>query len=121
MDAKANEISEKMLLFASYVVKFLNTLEKSNAGKHISLQLFRSATSVGANYHEARHAESKKDFVHKLSISLKECSEAVYWLRLIKVSDIIENENVDKALDLGLELVAIMTSSVKTTKENMRS
>lgn len=119
MDKFANDISEKALIYAACILKFLNDLEKTSSGKHISLQLFRSATSVGANYEEARNAESRRDFVHKLQISLKECGESVYWLRLIKVSNIIQNENVETALKHGLELLSILTSSVKTTKSNM--
>ena len=88
---------------------------KDPTARHVVQQLVRAATGGGANYEEARAAESRADFIHKLSVATKETREALYWLRLVEravwsdgpVRDLIREAN---------ELVAILTSSVKTAK-----
>ena len=75
MESKANELSDRFLDFAASVYKNINKLNDNQLNKHILIQLFRSSTSIGANYEEARGAESRADFAHKLRISLKEARE----------------------------------------------
>jgi four helix bundle protein len=78
-------------------------------------QLVRSATGGGSNYEEARGAESRADFIHKVSIAIKELRESLYWLRLVDLSELSE-QPTDQLIGEANELVAILTSSVKTAK-----
>tara|TARA_B100000508_G_scaffold85763_1_gene66706 strand:- start:11005 stop:11355 length:351 start_codon:yes stop_codon:yes gene_type:complete len=83
----------------------------------ISKQLLRSGTSIGANIFEANYAFSKKDFVHKLTISRKEANESIYWLKLLKHSKFLEELEVDKLLKQCDEIMRILTSSIKTSRK----
>jgi four helix bundle protein len=83
----------------------------------ISKQLLKAGTSIGANVNEAISAESKRDFVHKLSVALKEARETAYWLRLLKDGLFIENENIKQVNDLCSELIRILSSIILTTKQ----
>ena len=85
----------------------------------MSKQMFRSGTSIGANIHEGIQAQSKADFVSKLSIALKEASETSYWLVVLNRADFL-----DEKLYLSLkadvdEIIRILVASIKTTKKNM--
>jgi len=84
----------------------------------LSKQFLRSITSIGANVHEAYEAESKKDFIHKLSISLKEVKEADYWIRLIKATNLvnIDSEELNKKLK---SVTGLLISTIKTSKKNI--
>jgi four helix bundle protein len=86
------------------------------AGKHVSRQLVRAATSGGANYEEARGAESRADFVHKLGIANKELREALYWLRLTQEAALVEDGELEALVREASELVAILTASIRTSK-----
>jgi four helix bundle protein len=82
----------------------------------LSKQLLRSGTSIGANIREAEHAESKADFIHKMSIALKEANESTYWIELLFKSDYI-NENQFNNLNNDLiEILKLLTSIIKTSK-----
>ena len=114
---KGNDMSDRFLAFGAGVLLMMKEIPKSPAARHVVQQLVRAATSGGANYEEARAAESRSDFIHKLSIAAKETREALYWLRLIDqalyagvaVTDLIEEAN---------QLVAILTASIRTAKRN---
>lgn len=82
----------------------------------LSKQLLRSGTSIGANVHEAVASESKKDFIHKLAISLKESRETLYWLNLLKDSNYISFDEFDILRSLCEEIVRILNSIILTTK-----
>jgi four helix bundle protein len=84
----------------------------------ISKQLIRSGTSIGANVEEAIAGQSKKDFLSKLSISLKEARETHYWLRLLKESE-LTNLDIDTYLNASFELISILSAIVKTTKRKL--
>ena len=77
------ELEERTKVFAVSVFKLLDALPKKNSTRIISYQLGKSASSIGANYHEANRAESRDDFVHKCRIALKEASETCYWLDVL--------------------------------------
>lgn len=79
---KGDDLAERMLDYAVRVMRLIEALPRSHTGKHVASQLLRAATSAGANYEEARGAESKADFIHKTAISWKEVRESHYWLRL---------------------------------------
>jgi four helix bundle protein len=85
----------------------------------LSKQLLRSGTAIGALIREAEHAESSKDFLHKMSISLKEANETLYWIQLLLDSSIIEISFYNSIFPKAEELVKILVSIVKTTKSKL--
>ena len=115
--AKGDDIQERLIDFAVNIIQLATKLPKSSARKHISGQILRSGTSPAANYAEARSAESSKDFIHKLKISLKELNETAVWLQIIMRSKMVPNEecmDLQKECD---ELCRIISSSVRTSKK----
>ena len=80
---KGDNIAARLVALAVAVVKVVEALPDTLAGRHVAGQLLRSCTSPGANYEEARGAESRRDFLHKLGIALKELQETRYWLRVV--------------------------------------
>lgn len=115
---KENVIQTKSFQFS---LKIIELFRKLQAGREyiISKQLIRSGTSIGANVEEAIAGQSKKDFLSKLSISLKEARETHYWLRLLKESE-LTNLNVDAYLDASFELISILSAIVKTTRQKLQ-
>jgi len=85
----------------------------------LSKQFMRSCASDGANIREAINAQSKKDFIHKLSISQKECDESLYWLELMKDSGFISIEQFNFFHQNGCELLKMLKSSIITAKKNL--
>lgn len=86
----------------------------------IADQLKRSCTSIGANIGEAIYAESKRDFIHKLHISIKECSESIFWIRTIKDNKIIEDEIIIKRLyNNCFSIKRLLFATIKTTKKTL--
>ena len=85
----------------------------------LSRQLLRSGTSVGANVREANNAESRRDFIHKLSISLKECSEVIYWLELLERTKYLTETQTKKAKSQAYIIARLLHSSLKTAKSNL--
>ncbi len=79
---KGDDLAARLVAYAVQVITVVESLPATATGRHIADQLLRSATSAGANYEEARGAESKRDFIHKLGVSLKEIHESRYWLRV---------------------------------------
>lgn len=113
---KGENISIRLRQFSVQVVRLSQTFPKGVASKHIVQQLVRAATGGGSNYEEARGAESRADFVHKVAVANKEMREALYWLRLAKDAELVANTNVDPLVREADELVAILTSSIRTAK-----
>ncbi|MFA7681718.1 MAG: four helix bundle protein [Candidatus Peribacteraceae bacterium] len=110
-------VQEKSFDFASKIVNFCNYLIKQRKEYIISKQLLKSGTSIGANIEEAQFAESKKDFIHKMHISLKEAFETRYWIRLIiRNGSYKQNIAQDLLKDVN-ELIALLTAIVKTSKK----
>jgi four helix bundle protein len=83
-------------------------------------QLFRSGTAVGALVSEAVYAQSPADFINKLSVSLKECNESIYWLRLLRDTNYITESEHDSMEKDCREVLALLISSIKTTKNNIK-
>ncbi len=109
-------LKTKSFDFAVRIIKLYKYLNKTHNEYELSQQLIRSGTSIGALIREAEHAESRKDFVHKLNIGLKEANESVYWLQLIHATDYINKRMFDSLIKDALELLKMLISSVKTTK-----
>lgn len=101
-------------------VKIVQLHEQLSEEKHFVLgkQLLRSGTSVGANINEALSAYSKKDFVHKLTISLKEAYESEYWIKLIDAAGITKDINYQTYLKDAVELQKILTAIINTSRRN---
>ncbi len=98
------------------MVNLYKFLKKEQGEFILSHQLNRSGTSIGAIIREAEHAESTKDFIHKLSVGLKEANESKYWLDLLVATDLITNKMYDSLNKDCEELLKLLISSVKTTK-----
>lgn len=116
---KENVIKIKSYAFALRVVRLYKFLCEEKREFVLSKQLLRSATSVGANVEEADAGQSKRDFVAKLQISLKESKECHYWLRLLKDADYIDNQTFDSLMSDCNEVIIILTSILKTAKNNL--
>lgn len=108
---------DKSLDFATQIVLFYEEFSKTRKDTTIAKQLLRSATSVGANINEAVYGNSKADFISKLHISLKETGESIYWLTLLKKTNLIEY-NFDELLSLAEEIKRMLIASLNTAKEN---
>ena len=115
------DLDERLLEYAVRVIRLVDALPKTLVGRHVAGQVLRSATSVGANYEEARGAESKEDFVHKLQIALKELRESNYWLRLILKSQMLPRERLADILDESNQLRAMLSKAVATAKGKGKS
>ncbi|MFB9109111.1 four helix bundle protein [Flavobacterium gyeonganense] len=112
---KKNIIKEKSFAFAIDIVNLYKVLSEKKEFV-LSRQVLRSGTSIGANVRESEHAQSKADFIHKLSISLKEANETEYWLDLLyetKYLSDVEFQNIKPKI---IELLRLLTSIIKTSK-----
>ncbi|MBR6998134.1 MAG: four helix bundle protein, partial [Prevotella sp.] len=94
-------------------------LDKEEKGKHIVDQMMRSGMSIGANYSEAECAISDNDFLAKLYISLKECNETLYWLRLLRKVNDLEETHFHSIFADGEEIKRLLVSIIKTKRKNM--
>ncbi len=116
---KNDFLKDKSLDFAVRVVKTAQLLTEKKEFV-LSKQLLRSGTAVGALIREAKFAESKADFSHKLSVALKEANETIYWLELLYRSDYLPQEDYSQ-LDADCnELKAMLINSIKTVKSNLK-
>ena len=117
---KENILKIKSFEFAVRTVNLCKYLKKQHNEYILSLQILRSGTAVGALVREAEHAESMKDFIHKLNIGLKEANESKYWLDLLVASDFITKEMFHSLNKDCEELLKILTASVKTSKSKLK-
>lgn len=113
---KGDDIARRLLRFAVCVLELVRTLRRDSVGRHVGRQLTRSSTAGGANYEEARSAESRGDFAHKVSIAAKELRESLYWLNLISEANLTPNKPPNELGREASELVAILTASAKTAR-----
>jgi four helix bundle protein len=107
---------ERLLKFSVRIILMANKLPKTPAGFAIANQIIRSGTSVGANVEEAQDASSTKDFIQKLSISLREAKETRYWLKVVIEAKLLDNSGVEKELNECEQLIAMLISSIKSSK-----
>ena len=114
-----NPILEKSFKFAIRIIRFYKL--KLSSDYHLNSlfkQLLRSGTSIGANVSEAQSAFTKKDFINKLGISLKESRETEYWLRLLKESEVISLKEFNSLFSDCEEISKLLTSIIKSSKSN---
>ena len=115
---KASTALRKSKAFAVRIIELTRFLQEEKHEKVLSQQILRSGTSIGANARERKNAQSKADFVNKLSIALKEADETQYWLEILYESKIIEQKQFNLLNEELKEIIAIITSSIKTVKNN---
>ena len=113
-------LEDRLIDFSVLIIKVANYLEKSYTGNHLSGQIIRSGTSPALNYGEAQSAESKKDFIHKMGICLKELRETFVCLKIIEKATLSSNNDIIiNAKSEVNELISIFVSSIKTAKTNL--
>lgn len=115
-DSKLRDLSTDFSVDIINLVKLL----KSNHESVIANQIGRSATSIGANIYEAHYAQGKKDFVSKLEIALKEASETGYWLKILRKTDYIDEQQYNILSNKCAKLRVMLISSCKTAKEDKK-
>ena len=119
MSKSKYDLEERYLEYSVKIIKIVEQLPTTRVGNHVAGQLLRSGTSPYPNHGEAQAAESPKDFIHKLRISLKELRETKRWLRLIQRIPLVEqSRRLDDILQETEELIRIFVSSIKTAKSN---
>ena len=111
-----NLIESKSFDFALRIVKLCTYLQTEKKEYVLSKQLLRSGTSIGANIVEAQQAQSRPDFISKMSISLKEAAETNYWLRLLHASNFLTEKEYDSIYPDCKELEKLLTSIVKSSR-----
>ena len=116
---KRNVLMEKVTAFSVRIVKAEQYLRLTKHEMVMSKQVLRSGTSIGANCTEAQNAQSKPDFVHKLSIALKEADETKFWLRLLREGGFITKEMFDSMMTDVSEICALLVTIIKTTKDRI--
>jgi len=116
-----DELLERLINFAARVGKVVDALPDTRMGRHVGGQLVRSATSPAPNYEEGCAAESRADFVHKLSICLKELRESRTWIRLIVKTEMLPEHRLGELLDECNQLCNIIAQSIVTAKEHRKS
>ena len=109
-------IQNKSFRFAVRIVNLCKMLRNERQEYVLSKQLLRSGTSIGANISEAQHAQSRADFLSKLSIALKETSETKYWLRLLEATGYLKSAEFESIMSDCVEIEKILVTSVKSIK-----
>lgn len=113
-----DELSDRLIVFAARIGKVVDAFSDTRLGRHIAGQLVRCGTSPAPNYEEARSSESRADFIHKVSIALKELRESGCWLRLIIKVELLPEHRLVELLDECQQLSKIFAQSVVTAKAN---
>ena len=116
---ESNNVKRKSLLFAKRIVCASKHLRDAKGEYILSKQLVRSGTSIGANVAEAQFGSSRKDFLNKLYIALKECAETLYWLELLYLCDYFTEVEFNSLHEDCMELRKMLSAITKTTKEGL--
>lgn len=112
-------LRDKSYAFAISVVELSRVLQNDKNEFVLSKQILRSGTSIGALVREAEFAQSKADFIHKMSIALKEANETDYWLCLLKDTNYLKLSKFENLNSVCKELIAMLVSTVKTSKKEL--
>jgi len=119
-EAFPKQLEERFIDFGARVGKVVDALPDTRLGRHIAGQLVRSGTSPAPNYAEACGAESRRDFVHKLNICLKELRESRCWLKLILRAQLLPEKKLRSICDECEQLISIVVKSLVTAKSNAK-
>ena len=110
------ELEDRLIEFAVRIISVIEALPNTKAGNHIASQLVRSGTSAAPNYGEAQSAESRRDFLHKMKVALKELRETLIWLKIIERKKLFESAKTADIVTECDELISIFVTSVKTAE-----
>ncbi len=117
MGTKPRDIEQRTFAFAARVVKVVNAMPRSVAGGVIARQIMRAGTSVGANVEEAQGSQSRKDVARRMNIARAEAREVLYWLRLVKETELLPAQRLEELINEADELVRILTAIVKRARK----
>ena len=117
---KENVLKAKSYLFGIRIVKLSQYLQIEKKEFVLSKQILRSGTAIGALIREAEYGQSKIDFIHKLTISLKEANETEYWINILKDTNYIDIKLLESLLDDCKQLLKLLITSIKTAKNNVQ-
>ena len=115
---RADDLEQRLIQFAIDIVKLTGQLPQNFQAKHVAGQLLRSGTAAAPNYGEARAAESRADFIHKLKIALKELNESAIWLRIVEGSFVVDRDILGQLVAENTELCKILVASIQTARRN---
>src|SRR6478672_6819356 len=114
------DLEDRLLEFSARIIRLVDALPNTKAANHLAGQLLRCGTSPYGNHGEVEAAESRKDFIHKLKVCLKELKETRRWLRLVKKSKMLSEKNMVLILAESEELIRIFFASVRTAEKNSK-
>ena len=112
-----SDIAARFLDLAARTFYVAKSFPRDATGRHVALQVIRSVTGGGANYEEARAAESRPDFIHKVGVAAKEVRETIYWLRFVHATK-LTREPIGHLIREAIELAAILAASIRTARRN---
>jgi four helix bundle protein len=115
-ESRAGALEERLVDFAVGIIPIANQLSDSFAGRHLAGQIIRSGTSAAPNYAEARSAESRADFIHKLRIAIKELNETAVWLQIITKAKLLPGTDLNSLTQECGELRRIIGASLRTAR-----
>ena len=118
---RADDLEQRLVRFAIDIVTLIGQLPHNFQAKHIASQLLRSGMAAAPNYGEARAAESRADFIHKLKIALKELNETAIWLRIIQGSFAVDADYLTRLVAENTELCKILVASIQTARRNNKA
>lgn len=121
MNENPNPLKDKSFQFALRIVSLYKFFSEEKKEYVLSKQLLRSGTSIGANIREAQNAQSKADFIHKLSISQKECDETMYWIELLFQSGYLTEKEFNSIHPEAQELLKMLRSAIITNKQKIHN
>ena len=117
--SKADQLEERLITFAAAILSLSSKLPRTPQGRHVCSQILRSGTASAANYGEARGAESRADFIHKLRIVFKELNETTIWLEVIARSSMLPPDATVPVVAENRELCRVIAASIKTARASM--
>lgn len=120
MSRKKYDLQERLIVFSVMMLGIVDKLPKTVIGVHFAKQLVKSGTSPAFHHAEAQSAESRRDFIHKLKIVLKELRETFVNLQILKQAEVLEHSEFSVLLKENDELISIFVSSIKTARSNLR-
>lgn len=114
------DLENRLIVYAVLIINLAESLPRTNAGRYLSGQIIRSGTSPALNYGEAQSAESRKDFIHKMKIGLKELRETRINLEIMKRKKYLTvSDQIQPAIEETIELISIFVKSIQTAKKNI--
>jgi four helix bundle protein len=117
MKSEAYDLEERLLEYSVRIIRLAESVVSTTAGRHVAEQVLRSGTAALPNHGEAQAAESKRDFVHKMTLGLKELRETLRWLQLIQRVPLMKSpERIEPLLRETDELIRIFVSSIRTAR-----